>query len=120
VERLVEGKAVEGWSSLPRAIERGDGTTERPLLPGNRVGNSTDVRPLAKVGNNYNPPNLRNPGSHFAHPGQRVDFLAGIAIAIGAEQNLGLDLAEAIEHPVGAKVRRAGRPDGADAGRGEH
>ena len=30
------------------------------------------------------------------------------------------DLAEAVEHPVGAEVGRAGRPDGAQAGRAEH
>jgi hypothetical protein len=41
-------------------------------------------------------------------------------IAIGREQHARLDLAEAIDHGACAKVRRARRPDRAQAGGREH
>ena len=38
---------------------------------------------------------------------QRIDRLSGIPVAVGADEDLGPDLAEAVEHAVGAEVGRA-------------
>src|SRR5215211_6907912 len=46
--------------------------------------------------------------------GRNVDNLAVVKIAIAGNQDLGLDLAEAIENSALAEVGRAGRPDGTD------
>ena len=46
--------------------------------------------------------------------------LAVVEVAVGREQHLRANLAEAIEHGVDAEVRRARRPHGADAGRRQH
>ena len=45
--------------------------------------------------------------------------LAVVAVAVGAEQHLRLDLAEAVEHALDAEVRRARGPDDALRERGE-
>ena len=49
-----------------------------------------------------------------------VQLLAGVAVASGSDQHLGLDLTETINDPLGAEIRRATRPGGAEAGGGEH
>ena len=51
---------------------------------------------------------------------QRVDALAGIDIAVGCEKHLGSDLSETVEDARDPEIGGAGRPHGADAGRGEH
>src|SRR5439155_17419415 len=42
------------------------------------------------------------------------------AVRVGAEQDARLDLAKAVEYAVRAEIRRAGRPDRAEACRREH
>ena len=49
-----------------------------------------------------------------------VDRLAVVEIAVGAEQHLRRDLAEAVHHAADAEVGRTRRPDGAQAGRRQH
>src|SRR5262249_30543548 len=51
---------------------------------------------------------------------ERVDLSSGIAISVGAEEHSRFDLPEAIEDAVHTEVRRARRPDCADARRSEH
>ena len=48
-----------------------------------------------------------------------VEVLAAVAVAVDREQDLGLDLGEAVDDAAGAEVRRAARPDRADARRRE-
>ena len=43
-----------------------------------------------------------------------------VPVAVRAEQDLRGQLAEPVDHPAPAEVRRAAGPDGADAGGGEH
>ena len=58
-------------------------------------------------------------GQGHRHHLAAVQRLAGIEHAIGGDQGLGFDLAEAVEHGGGAHVGRAHAPDGADAGAGQ-
>ncbi|MCY1213579.1 hypothetical protein D9M72_253680 [compost metagenome] len=44
----------------------------------------------------------------FAELGGQVQVLAGIAVTGGGNQHPGLDLAKAVDHTLGAEVRRAG------------
>ncbi len=63
---------------------------------------------------------LGQPRGDRADERQRVDALAVVEVAIRREQHLRLDLPEAIENRVRSEVRRARRPDGADARGREH
>ena len=49
-----------------------------------------------------------------------VEILAGIPIAVGRKNQLGLNLAEPVDHGLGAKFGRGRRPDGADGRCREH
>ena len=48
-----------------------------------------------------------------------VEALAAVDIAVDGEQHGGLDLGEPVVHGAGPEVRRARRPDRAEAGRGQ-
>ena len=62
----------------------------------------------------------RQAGADLRDPlGERVR-LAAVPVAVGGEQDLGLDLAEAVEHAAHAEVGRARGPDRAERGRREH
>ena len=55
-------------------------------------------------------------GAHHIHA---VEVAAAVTVAIDRQQELGVDLAEAVQHAGMAHVGRAARPDGADAGAGK-
>src|SRR3954453_11425363 len=57
----------------------------KPLVPLDRVRYSSEIRLLLQVWNDDHPPNRRNLPSYLAHPGERVDLLSRVAIAVGAE-----------------------------------
>ena len=48
-----------------------------------------------------------------------VEGLAAVGVAVDGEEDLGLDLGEAVDDRAGAEVGRAGGPDRADGGGGE-
>src|SRR3954471_1052027 len=50
-----------------------------------------------------------------AHDVAAVEVLAAVAVAVDGEQDLRLDLGEAVDHAALAEVGRAARPGGADA-----
>ena len=52
------------------------------------------------------------------HRGPGV-LLAVVGVAVAADEHLRLDLGEPVDHAARAEIRRAGRPDRAQAGRGE-
>ena len=54
-----------------------------------------------------------SPSAISAHALEHVELAPAVAVAVGDEQDLRLDLAEAVEHAAGAEIRRAGRPDDA-------
>ena len=49
----------------------------------------------------------------------RSKRLAAVRVAVDGEEDLGLDLGEAVDDRAGAEVGRAGRPDRADRRGGE-
>ena len=51
----------------------------------------------------------------LGHPLAAVEVLAAVAVALGGEQDLRLDLLEAVHDGRRAELRRAARPDRADA-----
>src|SRR5919112_1796305 len=91
-----------------------------PVRPESRVFYTADLWRSMQVGNDDDPLDLGYAFPYFADSCQRINLLAGIPIAVGAEEDLGLDLAEAVEHSVGAEVGRAGGPDRPQGGRGQH
>ena len=54
-------------------------------------------------------------GQDLLHLRPAVEGLAAIEVAIGGDQHLGFDLTEAVEDTARAEIRRARRPDGAEA-----
>ena len=54
------------------------------------------------------------------HLGRDVLKLAGIPVGVAGDEEPGFDLAEAVEHALFAEIGRAGGPDGAERGDGEH
>jgi hypothetical protein len=56
----------------------------------------------------------------FVDLGGLVDVFAGVAVAGAGDQHFGFDLAETVDHALGAEVRRRARPDRPEAGGGEH
>ncbi len=62
----------------------------------------------------------RQRGDDLGEARHDVDRLAVVEIAVGAEEYAWLDLAEAVEHALHAEIRRARRPDRADARRRKH
>ena len=59
----------------------------------------------------------RRSSATLSRIGQR---LAVVPVAVDGEEHARLDLAEAVEHALHAEIRRARRPDGAEARRAEH
>ena len=62
----------------------------------------------------------RQAGHDLGELGAHVDRLAVITVAVDRDQHLGLDLAEAVDHPLDAEVGRARRPDRAERGGRKH
>ena len=79
-----------------------------------RAGCRLTVRSTDRV------PDGRHLCEQLAHTGQKIDRLAAVNVTVRGEQHHRLDLAEAIEHPLHAEIRRARGPDRADAGGREH
>ena len=85
-------------------------------LPWDGPGGQAPVR----VGD-HDPAFQAGKGLHQA-PGllDAVVALAVVVIAVARHQHLGVDLAEAVEHPLEAEIRRGGGPHGAQRGGCQH
>ncbi len=58
-------------------------------------------------------------GAHLGHHTEAVEIAPAVGHAVAGDQHHRVDLAEAVEHGVGAHVGRADAPDRADAHRGQ-
>jgi hypothetical protein len=103
-----------GEQDVERVVERhlgvfdvARGKSAQPLLQHHRVRNVRYVRPLVEIRRDDDLAHARQLGRDLAHPIERIMALAVVDVAVGAEQHLGLDLPEAVQHAVGSEVRRA-------------
>ena len=93
--------------------------TAQPLLERHRFRNVADIGPRIELRHDDHLAQRRQLLGNLAYSFERIVPVAVIAIAIGAEEHLRLDLSEALEHAFDAEIRRAGRPDDALRERGE-
>ena len=104
VERMVEGQRLEApW--------------------GVRMAGESRRNRILFFAEHRNPQQVFDAGDGIAHRPRslpHVEPLAAVAVAVAGDQHLGLNLPEAIQRALDAEIRRAGGPNRADAGRGEH
>ena len=112
VKRVVEGDRLE--------LDLAGGVDEGQLVPGDRARHEPEIRRAAEIRNDDGAFDARDAGEDVADPSERVDRDSVVAVAVRADEDLGPDLSEAIEHPLHPEVGRARGPDGSEAGRGEH
>src|SRR5439155_26680030 len=87
------------------------------MLPCLRAANSRDVSRGGQIRHYHHVLDLRDARRDVAYALEAIDFFSAVAVRIGAEEDTRTDLAEPVEYAVDAEVRRARRPDGADARR---
>ncbi len=125
--------AVDDGLRLPRGARRVEdvpGVVEG--VPLRREG-ATDVRGEdvgpgvgprrglgAEIRHDDRAPEARQPRPDLGQAGQAVVGLAAVDVAVGGDEDGGLDLAEAVEDTRRAEVGRRGREGGADRRRGQH
>ena len=88
--------------------------------PQHGVGDGGKVGLRVEVGDDHGFDQRRHLRDDFGILGQAIDLLAVVPVAVDADQHLGFDLAEAVEHALHAEVGRGRRPDRAERGGGEH
>ena len=123
-DRLGEPGGPGGVQDVERVVERdvvdlevgrlGDqlGPGHRPVVPG-RLGVGGQVR------HRHGRAQRRQLGPDRRHLGGAVDGAVAVAVAVHRQQHGGLDLAQPVDDAAGAELRRARRPDRAQAGRGQ-
>ena len=135
LEMLEKGASVAVDDALGRArgargIEDGKWVIERHLLevdavvgcchhllPGHGVPQTPHVACLVHPGNDDDMSDAGHGLQNLRHPGPAVEMAAAIGIAIGGDQHLRVDLAEAVEDAPGSEIRRGGRPHRTQTGR---
>ena len=105
----LEYRTHSGWSKSTGSSTSGESATraEEPVLPAAAVEVAqAHERPAdARV--------------DLLDDAAAVEIAAAVAIAVDREQHRRLDLGEAVDHRARAEVRRAARPDRAEAGGGQ-
>ena len=104
---------VEGKSSKLQRRRGSCGRAERPVA--DRARHRGDVRFVPHVRHDHDTLDGRDAICDAGHCTQRIDLLPCITITVGAEEHAGRDLSEAVEDSFHAEIRRARRPDCADA-----
>ncbi len=107
-ERVVEGDALEPQLGALARREQ--------LLPGDRPVEPAEVGVRVEVGEDDGPLEARHRRLQLGDHVAAVKVPAAVAVAVDREQDLGLDLGEAVDDAGGSEVGRAARPDCADAG----
>ena len=101
-----------------RGIENGEGVIERHLfevdavmgcrhhlLPGHGIPQPPRVAVLVRPGNDDDVPDARHGIQNLRHPWPAVEMAAAIKIAVGGDQHLRVNLAEAVEDAPGSEIR---------------
>jgi len=113
VDRMIEWEPLEPQAGLaPRRAH--------PLVPQHAPRDPLHRGPLREVRNDHHVLDRRDPAGDVGDAPEAVDLLAAVTAPVGTEQDARRDLAEAVHHARRAEVRRAGRPDGAEARGREH
>ena len=107
-ERVVEGDALEA--------QLGPLAGGQQLAPGGRVAQGREVGVRVEVGEDDRALQAWHLRLQLCHGLAAVEVLAAVAVAVDREEDLGLDLGEAVDHAGRAEVRRAARPHRADRG----
>jgi hypothetical protein len=92
---------------------------DEPIV-GDGPGNRGNVTLAAGVFDDDDAFDARQRGHDLRDAGEGVDLLPGIEVAIGANEHLRLDLAEAVHGTLDTEVRRGRGPDGAEARGRQH
>ena len=93
---------------------------EGELVPGDRPRRRSKVRRAAEIRDDDGALDARNAGEDVADTPERVEGCSVVAVAVRAHEHLGLDLPEAVEHPLDPEVGRARGPHRPEAGSGQH
>ena len=122
-----------GHPGRARRIQDVDGVIERQLrerdrpgllrhevVPGHRLRERPRPRRRLEERGHHHVLERGQAAGDLGELGADVDRLAVVAVAVDRDQHLGLDLAEAVEHALDAEIGRAGGPDRAERGRGQH
>ena len=112
VERMVEREALE--------LDPGRSVAGDEVIQDDRPVHRCDVGRGGGVRHHHDALDGRYPLGDRSEPGDGIEPLAAVEVAVGAEQHLRLDLTEAVHNPLHAEIGRGGRPDRADARGGEH
>ena len=110
-ERVVEGQLLELDLARLARVEQ--------LPVADRVAQAGEVGLGLQVGQDDRVLDRLHLGEQPGDDVGAVEVASVVAVAVDAEEHLGLDLREAVDHAAGAEVGRAARPDGADRGGGE-
>ena len=111
-DRLRESRRARAVEHVQRMVERHRLELDRLVLGEQRrpvVGALAEVRDVHRV------LERRERGFDRAHFVTPVDDLLAVAVAVDREQHLRLDLCEAVDDRAGPELRRARRPDRAQA-----
>ncbi len=118
---------ARGVHDEERVVERHVGVVDRARRIGGREVrqrhrplDAGDVRRLRQERHHHHALDGRQLGQDLRQPVEGAVALAVVEVAVGGEEHLGLDLAEAVQHALHAEVGRAARPHRADGRRRQH
>ena len=90
------------------------------ILPWDGVTDSIPARSRIEVGHHHHSGERRQPVRDRGRLLEAVIRSAVVGVAVGSQQDRGIDLPETIHHCLDAEVRRACAPDRAEAGGAKH
>ena len=117
VQRVIERQRREEGR---RGAGRRGAAACQEVLPENRAGHAGEVGLGVQERDDDQLLEPVQPGGDVGQSLQAVEVAAAVAVAVDCHEHAGADLAEAVDHAVGAEIGRARREHPAERGRGEH
>jgi hypothetical protein len=96
---MVEGQLGKG--DVPGRVP------PQPLVEHHGLGNLRDIDLRVEMRHDHDLAQARQLFHQLGNALERIVGFSVVAVAVGTKQQLGLDLAEAVEHAVDAEIRRA-------------